>query len=158
MASDLYSTVYDQTAVEQNEQNNTHGCGFTEPRWSSEEKSYERTTIQRIQETSAAHKQPTDCPWTQLKVVLDVQPVAPNHQVGAVWTVDQWKTVRWSEAVWQENKPDSYGGYSEIWEVEMVDSQTPTPVKFWYALYAENSQGVRVWDNNSGLNYEKVII
>lgn len=158
MAGDLYSTVYDNTVVEQNEQTNSHGCGFTEPRWSADEKSPERTTIRRITETPDTHNQPSGRPWTQLKVVLNVRPVAPNHKVGAVWTVDEWATVRWSEAVWKENKPDSYGGYGEMWEVEMVESQTPTPVKFWYALYVENSQGMRVWDNNSGWNYEKIIM
>ena len=156
MTGDLYNAVHDRTAVEQNEQNNSHGCGFTEPRWSSDEKSYERTTVQRIEEFSNAHNQPGA--WAKLNVVLDVRPVAPNHKVGAVWTVDEWKTVCWSEAVWRENKPDAYGGYDEIWEVEMVESQPPTPVKFWYALYVENSQGMRVWDNNSGWNYEKIIM
>ena len=157
MAGDLYSAVYDKTAVEQNEQNNSHGCGFTEPRWSSDEKSYERTTIQRIKEIPDVRKQPT-CTWVQLKVVSDVWPVAPSHRVGAVWTVDEWKTVRWSAAIWKENKPDSHGGYDEIWEVEMAESQTPTPIKFWYALYVDNSQGMRVWDNNSGWNYEKIVM
>ena len=158
MANDLYSTVYDKVSVDQNEQNNTHGCGFTEPRWSADENSYERIAIQRIKETPEAHNHPKGSPWTQLKVAVNIQPVAPNHKVGAVWTVDEWKTVRWSEAVWKENKLGSYGGYNEIWEVEMIESQIPAPVKFWYALYAENSQGMRVWDNNGGLNYEKIVM
>ena len=115
------------------------------------------STIWRIQETPEAHNKPRSRLWTKLKVDLGVWPVAPKHKVGSVWTVDQWQTVRWAEAVWKKNKPNPYGGYDEIWEVEMVDSLTPAPVKFWYALYVEDSQGMRVWDNNNGHNYEKII-
>ena len=153
MANELYSTIYGEIAVDQNEQINSHGCGFTEPGWSS----HEMTKVWRIRETPDAPDLPQSPIGTPFKVDIGVWPVAPNHEVGAVWTVDEWKTVHWSQAVWKENKSDVYGGYNEMWEVEMADSLTTSPVKLWYALYVENSQGMRVWDNNIGSNYEKII-
>ena len=40
MADDIYCAIYSKTAVAQNEQNKSHGCGFTGSRWSSDEKSH----------------------------------------------------------------------------------------------------------------------
>lgn len=40
MADDIYCAIYGKTAVAQNEQNNSRGCGFTGPKWSSDEQSH----------------------------------------------------------------------------------------------------------------------
>jgi hypothetical protein len=94
--------------------------------------------------------------WTALEVTFGAWPVTPGHQAGVVWTTDGWRTANWTAAVWQRNVANPYGDYDEVWKVRMFDTSLD-PVRFWYALYVEDAQGVRYWDSNQGWNYERIV-
>ncbi len=95
--------------------------------------------------------------WTSLEVTFGVWPVALGHRAGAVWTADGWQTVNWTDATWEGNIPNLYGGNDEKWKVIMQLGSSPYPVSFWYALYVEDSHGNKSWDNNNSLNYEYIV-
>ena len=113
--------------------------------------------IWRIEDNPSWYSQHGHRVWTVLEVTFGVWPVASGHQAGVVWTVDGWQTARWTPAGWAQNVPNAYGGYDEIWRASLNAGATPGPVPFWYALYIQDSQGRRRWDNNGGWNYQHVV-
>jgi hypothetical protein len=92
-----------------------------------------------------------------LEVSFGVWPVAPGHRAGVFWTTDGWSTTRLTPASWDRNVPNYYGGYDEIWKVTMQTGAPPLRIRIWYALYVEDAQGTRYWDNNQGWNYERIL-
>jgi hypothetical protein len=95
--------------------------------------------------------------WSATEVTLGVWPVAPGHRAGAVWTTDGWQTVRQDSARWRRNIANPFGRDDEEWVVTMIIQSSQNPVRFWYALYVEDGQGIRYWDNNNGWNYENIV-
>lgn len=92
-----------------------------------------------------------------LQVYFGVWPVALGHTAGAVWTCDGWKTTNWGQAHWVQNVANQFGGFDECWELNILNV-VESPVRFWYALWVDDSQGCRHWDNNHGWNYETAFI
>lgn len=96
--------------------------------------------------------------FTILDVWVGIWPVAPDHEVGVVWTIDRWNTIRKDPANWEGNIPNPYGGCDEQWKVTMsVGPTVDYPVEFRYALYFKDHQGITYWDNNNGRNYERIV-
>lgn len=93
------------------------------------------------------YKQYDAGPYNEALLLFTVSPIALGHRAGLVFTMDGWATTHWAEAHWCSN--DSY---HENWEIAMT--QVPAGKKFWFALWAEDWQGARYWDNNGGWNYE----
>lgn len=97
-----------------------------------------------------------------VKAGFGVWPVASGHSAGAVWTFDGWSTVIWTDASWCENVQGPYGSWDEHWVVPMYVPKEWTgggiqDVSVNYALYVDNAQGQRFWDNNAGMNYSYFI-
>lgn len=117
-----------------------------------------KVTIWQIRTESRCDTKYGHSLYATLDVWFGIWPVALGHQAGAVWTIDQWNTIRKDPAAWEGNVPNPYGGYDEHWKVTMsVGNSMYYPVKFWYALYVKDSQEITYWDNNRGRNYECIV-
>ena len=95
---------------------------------------------------------------TEATVCFGVWPVAPGHTAGIVYTDDAWATVTWDTASWSTNVPNAYGSYDERWcwyekYASIRYAYEPKP-KIWFAIYVDDADGNRTWDNNDGWNYE----
>ena len=91
-------------------------------------------------------------------VLVDVRagvwPVAPGHQVGVIWSIDDWARSQVGQAHWTSNIPNAFGSEDETWYFEVERFPAISPLYFRYVLFVDNASGHRVWDNNGGWNYE----
>jgi len=88
-----------------------------------------------------------------LTVKVGVWPVAPGHKVGMVYTNDRWHTSHWVDLTWQSNQANAYGSQDELWAtVPWLYVSDNAPV--WFAVYVEDANGNRTWNNNNGQNFE----
>ena len=98
---------------------------------------------------------------TQIRGDFGVWPVAPNHSAGAVYTDNGWLNAYWTDAQWQANVRNPYGGLDEAWSVWVSASGTNgrsigspfMPFVIETAVYVRNGSGQWSWDNNQGYNY-----
>ena len=87
-----------------------------------------------------------------LTVKVGVWPVAPGHKVGMVYTNDGWHTSHWVDLTWQHNQANAYGSQDELWAtVPVLSVSDSAPVQF--AVYVEDANGTRYWNNNHGQNF-----
>jgi hypothetical protein len=70
-----------------------------------------------------------------IEVCFGVWPVAPGHRAGMV--TYGWQSAHWTEAKWQANTPNYFGGYDEYWVANnhLIISQGS---KCFYALWVED--------------------
>lgn len=93
-----------------------------------------------------------------VKAKFGVWPVAAGHSTGAVWTHNGWSSVHWATGYWCENVQGPYGEWDEHWLVPLYVTPDwtgggPADVGVHYALYVDNADEDRFWDNNGGNNY-----
>ena len=98
--------------------------------------------------------------YTGIRAHFGVWPVAWGHSAGAVFTDDGWASVNWTDASWEANVANGFGGRDEQWGVWMLGGnggqyigQPFVPFTFEFALYVRNSSGQWFWDNNRGMNH-----
>lgn len=97
--------------------------------------------------------------YSGIYLKLGVWPVAPGHKVGFVYSYDRWATTHWGTLQWSHNQPNAYGSLDEVWQSTTLVTvpgpwRTPTTVDF--AIYVEDANGVRTWNNNDGQNFRLV--
>ncbi|MBP7830693.1 MAG: hypothetical protein KA248_12330 [Kiritimatiellae bacterium] len=103
---------------------------------------------------------------TQIRGDIGVWPVASGHTAGAVYTDNGWKNVYWTDAKWQSNVQNPYGGLDEAWNVWLSASGPNgrymgmpfTPFVIETAVYVRNASGQWSWDNNVGYNYRYYVL
>jgi len=83
-------------------------------------------------------------------------------KVGMVYTFDEWKTnhtalgqqvVAWQNGLHHNVKPEDLMWLILIHPAQVIGGNLQK-MKCWFALFAEDESGNKVWDNNDGWNYE----
>ncbi|MBU0678024.1 MAG: hypothetical protein KJ626_07885 [Verrucomicrobia bacterium] len=96
------------------------------------------------------------CTAASLVIHVGVWPVAWGHSVHVVYSSDGWQSASVVDGGWLDNVPNPYGGYDELWQVQIPIGYTsmggqlrPTD----YAIWVVNGYGEASWDNNGGYDY-----
>lgn len=87
------------------------------------------------------------------KLTSGVWPVAPGHTAGVVYTWDNWQTAQWGTLSWQYNQPNAYGTQDEVWAGSFNVPPYISPIVIQYAIYVDDANGNRTWNNNNGQNF-----
>ncbi len=95
------------------------------------------------------------------KIEIGVWPVAPGHAVGAVYTTDNWQSLRWvntssaSESTWVRNVSNPFGGQDEVWRIVLAGPSgfgIQGRATFKYAIYVD-TYSRRTWNNNNSADF-----
>ncbi len=93
------------------------------------------------------------------KVDVGVWPVEPGHTVGAVYTPDNWQSVRWTpshNSIWVTNARNAFGSWDEQWRLLLTGRSGfgLDPRSTWrFAVYVDTPGRPRVWNNNGGRDH-----
>jgi hypothetical protein len=88
------------------------------------------------------------------KLTSGVWPVAPGHTAGVVYTWDNWQTAQWGTLTWKFNQPNAYGTQDEVWAGRFNVPPYISPIiVIQYAIYVDDANGNRTWNNNNGQNF-----